>query len=128
MHGCNRWLGLSKLTISISFFQAATVMPSNYDVNLPDWYHSWMKAFEWLQFDWTRLFLPDVCLGSFYNRMLAADVRSAARPGKRRVASVDGGLRGDKALLAQVHASAQRYGVGDFTFTLRIRFCTETPG
>ena len=99
-------------------------MPSNYDVNLPDWYHSWMKAFEWLQFDWTRLFLPDVCLGSFYNRMLLTSAAPLA------LASV--GL----LLWTAVFVAIRRYWPGfmrphrDMRLHVhaRIRFCTETPG
>lgn len=62
---------MPKLKIIIAFYQSVQSIPTIYGVSLPRQYYLWMRAFDWLELDWSSLVVPGACLGySFVWRLL----------------------------------------------------------
>ncbi len=60
-----------KSKVLIACYQCITLIPTVYEVTLPNEYYSWMRVFNWIDFDWDELFVPGDCLpGGFGARLL----------------------------------------------------------
>ena len=51
---------------ALAVYQIITVLPSTYNVTLPERYKRWMRGFEWVQLD-VDVLLPVSCVGDFYS-------------------------------------------------------------
>ena len=59
-----------KLKLTIAFFQSASLLPTVYDIKLPDYYFDFTNFLKVFQIDWSSIIYPTGCFSSFQNVLL----------------------------------------------------------
>ena len=64
-----------KLKLVLAFYQSAAVLPTVYNVELPDLYYEWTGWMNIFDIDWSNFFIPGACLeGGYTSRLLLRSV------------------------------------------------------
>ena len=70
---------MPKLKLVVAFYQSVQVLPTVYNVELPEDYYKWMSAIDFLRLDWSNLVVPGACLkGGYLSRLLLKGITPLA--------------------------------------------------